>query len=86
MKSSLQPAAAASTKRAYSYVVYGHSASASQETSEVDEDSLETELRQTLAERDWNEEFQTALAMKDSPEKYRTISQLANDFVYAAKL
>jgi Clustered mitochondria len=35
--------------------------------------------------RDWNDEFQRALDMKEDRAKYAKLSQLANDFLYCAK-
>lgn len=37
-------------------------------------------------ERDWNEEFQKLNEQIDSPIKFQKLSQLAQDFVYAAKM
>ena len=37
-------------------------------------------------DRNWNEEFQKMNEEKHSPSKFERLSQLAHDFVYAAKL
>lgn len=44
------------------------------------------QIEMSYLERDWNEEFQRINDERDSPTKFERLSQLANDFVYAAKL
>lgn len=44
------------------------------------------DLQVDSLERDWNEEYQFLLAKEESYEKYKALSNLAQDFVYASKV
>jgi hypothetical protein len=38
-----------------------------------------------LAKGDWNEQFLRALALPESPQKYRMLSTLSTDFIFSAQ-
>ncbi len=44
------------------------------------------DLRVDTLERDWNGEYQGLLSREDSYDKYKALSNLAQDFVYASKV
>lgn len=47
---------------------------------------IDIDLRVDSLERDWNSEYQTLLAKEDNYDKYKALSNLAQDFVYASKV
>jgi hypothetical protein len=47
---------------------------------------LDLDLRVDTLERDWNGEYQGLLSREDSYDKYKALSNLAQDFVYASKV
>lgn len=47
---------------------------------------VDSDLRVDSLERDWNSEYQVLLSKEDSYDKYKALSNLAQDFVYASKV